>query len=106
MDAKTPFDRAVACLLAASMGSLPLIGFINGFSKRLEPGFVPLIKHLVLQELLFVFSAFFLCAFLYYLLGEKSWLGPRLKKYSLRVAIVLFIANVWLLGWMVSAWVL
>lgn len=88
MEAKTPFDRAVTCVLAAGMGCIPIAGFINGFSREIEPGMDPLIKHIVIQEVLFVLSAFFVCTFLYYLVGDKSWLRPYAQKYAARAALV------------------
>jgi len=88
MEARTPFDRVVACTMAAGMGWVPILGFIGCLTRKIEPGIPALIKRIVLEEVLFILSAFFVCAFLYYLVGDRSWLRPHAKKYALRAALV------------------
>jgi hypothetical protein len=75
--------------MAAGMGWIPILGFIVGLNQKIDPEIPALIKHMAREELLLNLSAFSICAFLYYLLGDKSWLRPHIKKHSLRVALAL-----------------
>ncbi len=97
MEAKTKFDRFIACSMAAGMGWLPIVGFVNNFSAKIDPGFNPFIKHVIIQEIFFVLSAFFVCAFLYYLLGNQSWLRPHVKKYALHAALIAFAVDIFIM---------
>ena len=102
MEARTPFDRAVACALAAGMGWLSIAGLFNGMSVKPQPGVGGLVKHLVIEEILFVLSAFFVCTFLYYLLGDRSWLRPHLKKYAMRAALVAFAVDLLIMSGLIA----
>ncbi len=100
MEARTPFDRAIACLLAAGMGWVPILGFIAGLRARIEPGIAALITHWVKEEVLFILSAFFVCAFLHYLVGDRPWLRPYARRYSLATAMILLVLQ----ALFVTAW--
>jgi hypothetical protein len=88
--------------MAAGMGWIPILGFVGSVTKKVDPGIPAIIKRLVAEEVLFGLSAFFVCAFLYYLLGDKSWLRPHIRKYGFLTALVGLIFCILILtGWLV-----